>query len=221
MVEAVRAGTKGLPTATIDRAMLGGLAGYVLPVLMAVILAVSLNLTLERAGELRTWLADFSGAGTFLVQSCAAEDDTGAPTYRCAGRLTTAGADQSIRTSLVTSRQALTSDRPYLGERLEVFHAEGDRSVVYPVAFRLNELTRVYLTLLPRLLLFVGAVVWLAGWFLTRNLDPEDVVTRDGVRIPQRFGWRARGINWIAAAALVLGINYLVTTRVIGSLGTL
>lgn len=222
MVEAVRASAKRPVTIPFDRPVVhGALAEYGLPVLMALIFAISANMTIQRAGALNGWLSEHSGAGSFGIEACAPDGGFGSANYRCSGQLTAEGAETSIRTSLVTSRDAFASERPFVGEQVQVFHAVDDRSVVYPVQFRLNELTRVYLTLLPRLLAMVGATLWLAGWFLTRNLDANDAVVRDRVRFPGRFNLRSRGVTWISVAAGAVVFNYILTTRIIGSLGTL
>ena len=74
--------------------------------------------------------------------------------------------------------------------------------------------------MLPRLLLFVGSAIWLAGWYLTRDLDASDPVVNDALRFPRRFSWQTRGLRWIAAGVAMIVINHLLVTRVIGSLAT-
>lgn len=217
MVEAVHASNRE-PVSLIDRSMIGGFGAVAFPVLMAILTLVALSLTINRAGALAGWAEGYDGTGEFLVESCQQQPAFGGGQWSCSGRLTSEGADQELRTTMITSMGARVSERPYVGQRLEAFHASGDRSEVYPLAYRLNEMTRLYLSLIPRLLLMVGAVMWLAGWFLTRNTDPDDLVARDGMRLPQRFGWKTRALNWFIAAGAVWVINYLVTTRIIGSL---
>jgi len=85
----------------------------------------------------------------------------GADQWRCEGTLYGDGAPAPARSTLVTSSGAYVSDRPYVGEQFEVFHQVDDEATVYPDADRLNELTRLYLSLLPRVLLFVGGAIWL------------------------------------------------------------
>ncbi len=217
MVEVVRA-NKSEPLAFVDReTVLKGLP-YVLPVLMAFVCVFSLSLTVQRAGMLRTWTETYSGAGTFLVETCSPVDNFGGNQWTCDGRFLSGGSEDANRT-LTTSRDAFASDRPYIGQRVEVFYEEGTSSVVYPLQYRLNEMARAYLSLLPRLLLFVGPALWLAGWFFTRNIDRDDFVTRDGLRLPQRFGWRARGLSWIGAGFGIIVLNYFLASRIIGSLG--
>lgn len=220
MVEAVRA-SKREPVSLIDRATVGTVVDYVLPGLVAVLVVLSLTMTLSRASTLRTWTADYDGAGDFLVESCVAQPAFGGGQWQCGGRLVSQGSTQELRTTLASPIEARGADRPYVGERMEIFHADGDRGIVYPLAYRLNEMTRVYLSLIPRLLLFVGSLMWIVGWFLTRNTDRDDRVARDAMRLPQRFGWQTRALTWFAAAGVVWVLNYLVATRIIGSLGIL
>jgi len=216
MVEVVRA-TKSEPLGFVNRLSLSHVLPYGLPVLMVLVIAISVTLTIQRAGVLRTWSEVYSGTGSFLVESCDARQGMGADQWSCHGHLTTGGTVDGD-SELTTSLGAVASARPYVGQNIDVFFDQDDRSTVYPVQYRLNELSRAYLSLLPRLLLLVGSVIWLAGWLLTRKLDPEDYVARDAVRIPQRFTWRARGWSWIGAAAVVLVLNHVLATRVIGSL---
>lgn len=219
MVEVVRA-TKREPLSLIDRKSLGEVWQYGLPVLIALACLLSLMLTVQRAGTLRTWSDTFSGSGSFLVESCDPVQQRGPDQWNCSGRLSIGGSvDRDPM--LVTSLGALASDRPYVGQNINVFFEKGDDSTVYPVQYRLNELTRMYLSLLPRLLVFVGTLIWLAGWVFTRNYDPEDYVARDTVRFPQRFIWQSRGVSWIGAAVVFLALNYLLSSRIIGSLDVL
>ena len=220
MVEAVRA-SKREPVSLIDRAMVGTVVDYVLPGFVALLVILSLAMTLGRVSTLRTWSADYDGAGDFLVESCVAKPAFGGGQWLCGGRLVSEGTTQELRTTLASPIEARGADRPYVGQRLEIFHADGDRSVVYPLAYRLNEMTRVYLSLIPRLLLFIGSLMWIVGWFLTRNADRDDLVARDAMRLPQRFGWQTRALSWFAAAGAFWVLNHLVTTRVIGSLDIL
>lgn len=220
MVEVVGA-TKTQPMGLIDRKMVGDLAQYVLPVLMAALCVLGVTLTVQRAGLLRMWSEDYDGRGAFLVESCAATDVVGADRWLCAGRYSAEGDGVESRSTLATSLGAFASNRPYVGQRFEVFHRTGEFAEVYPLQYRLNEMTRLYLSVLPRLLLAAGSALWLAGWLLTRRIDADDLLARDAVRLPQRFTWRSRGVTWIAVAGLVLGLNHLLTVKVIGSLGAI
>ncbi|MEL6982820.1 MAG: hypothetical protein AAFO29_10390, partial [Actinomycetota bacterium] len=138
----------------------------------------------------------------------------------CSGALVVDGSTVDVRSDLVTSRGASASSQPYVGERTEVFFESDNLGTVHPTAYRLNELARLFVSLLPRLLLTGGALLWLAGWALTRRVDATDLLVRDTVRLPGRFAWQRRGVTWIVVGAGVLLGNYLLTTRVIGSLGT-
>jgi hypothetical protein len=218
MVEVVRAAKKE-PLSFVDRKILGEVLNYGVPVLVLLVGLVALNLTLDRAGSLRTWSESYEETASYLAVGCESVDRFSGDQWRCSGSLDGERAtDSSV---LVTSRNAASSSRPYVGERLDVFHATGDDATVYPLQYRLNELTRLYLSLLPRLLLLIGSIIWLAGWFLTRKLDASDFVTRDALRLPQRFSWKSRGVTWMLAAAGVLALNHFLTTRILGSLGIL
>lgn len=206
----------------VDREAIGSLFGsYLFPVMMAGVFLVSLPLVIDHATALRGWSSDHAGAGTFIVESCTVKTEFAGGQWRCGGWFTTEGATQPLRTTLASPMEAWGATQPYVGEQLESFHATGDRSMIYPNSYWLNEMTRVYLALIPRLLVLVGASMWLVGWFLTRDVDAEDRVTLDAVRLPQRFGWQARALNWFVAAGIVWAINYLLVTRITGSLGIL
>lgn len=217
MVEAVRF-QKREALNLVDRKTVLALTPHIGPVIMALILVVSLILVVQRAGVLRSWAEDHAGETGFLVESCTEQVGFGADQWVCAGLLTGEGGSAVGSAELVTSYGAYASDRPYVGERIDAFHPTGDDSTVYPLRYKLNELARLYLSLIPRLLFLVGSALWLAGWFFTRNLDPDDFVARDAMRLPQRFGWRSKGISWILTGVLIVGINHLLTTRLLGSL---
>ena len=218
MVEVVRAAKKE-PLSFVDRKALSEISHYGVPILVAVVLVVALNLTIDRAGFLRTWSENYDQTASYLVVGCEPVERFSGDQWTCSGQF---DGNETVGSSLlVTSRNAASSSRPYVGERLDVFYATGDEATVYPLQYRLNELTRLYLSLLPRLLLFLGTVIWLAGWFFTRNLDAADFVTRDSMRIPQRFSWKSRGVSWMLAAVGVLVLNHFLTTRLLGSLAIL
>lgn len=202
----------------VDRRALPGMTDYIGPVILTVVLVVSLLLTVQRSGALLSWSQNHAGSAGFIVESCSERLGLGADQWVCNGLLTGVNGAAIDSGQLVTSHGAYASDRPYVGERIDVFHPSDDDSLVYPLRYKLNELARLYLSLIPRLLIFVGSAVWLAGWLLTRNRDPDDFVARDEMRLPQRFGWRSKGVSWIAAGLLFFVINHLITTRIIGSL---
>ncbi len=206
------------PLGLVDNKTLHGMTENVVPIAMAVLFLLSLALVVGRAGSLRSFSQDYAGSGDFLVESCDDRLGLGADQWQCTGLFVAQDGSGAGGAELITSHGALASDRPYVGERLQVFHATGDASVVYPVRYRLNELARLFLALLPQLLLAAGALIWLAGWYLTRRLDPDDFVARDAMRLPQRFSWRSRGVTWILCALALLVTNYLLTTRILGSL---
>lgn len=197
----------------------------VLPVLVVLLFLFALTATIGRAGVLRSWSSDYSGRGEFLVESCSESLALGADQWTCSGWFTAAGQDTAAGqetvagSSLVTSHGAYGSDRPYVGQQSEVFFKLGELDRVYPLERQLNELARLYMSLIPRLLLLIGALLWLAGWFTTRNLDSNDLVVKDSVRFPQRFNWRPRGVTWMVVAVGAFALNYFVAGRLIGSLG--
>jgi hypothetical protein len=201
-------------------AAVGGFLHYLLPGLMVVACVLATTLTAVRVGDLRYWSEIHDGRGQYQVRSCTADTGLGADVWRCDGALVADGSSTDVRSDLVTSLGAFASRRPYVGQQIDVFFDETELGTVYPLQSRLNELARLYLSLLPRVLVLVGAAMWLVGWHLTRNLDPSDLVARDSIRFPQRFAWQARGLRWMAAAVGFLVVNHLLATRVIGSLGT-
>lgn len=200
--------------------VLDGAAQFVVPALVAVLCVVSLAMTAARVGDLRYWSDIHEGRGTYQVHSCTPSTGFGSDRWVCEGAMVVDGSTTDIRAELVTSLGAFASHRPFVGQLTQVFFDGDELGTVYPVQYRLNELTRLYLSLLPRLLLFVGSAIWLAGWYLTRGLDASDPVTRDTVRLPGRFAWQPRGLRWIAAAVCIVVINHLLATRIIGSLDT-
>lgn len=193
---------------------------YLLPGAMGLLLVVGLALSVARLGLLLDWTSRHSGTGEHVVLGCEADGVSGGDVWRCDGALVVEGSISDVRSDLVSSRGALSSHRPYVGERTEVFFDPDRLGTAYPLARRLNELARLYLSLLPRLLLAGGAALWLAGWSLTRGLDTTDLLLRDRVRLPGRFVWRTRGSRWLAVAALTLAVNTLLTTQMLGTLGT-
>lgn len=220
MAEAVGA-LRGRPVALLERPTFATVRETVLPVLVVLLFLFALTATLGRAGSLRSWSADYSGSGQYLVESCSEVLNRGADQWSCSGWFTTTGQNSTEQTRLVTSLGAYASERPFVGQEMDVFFEVGNFDQVYPASYQLNELARLYLSLIPRLLLMVGALLWLAGWFATRNLDSNDPVTRDTVRFPQRFNWRNQGVTWMAVAIGLFILNYVVVTRVIGSLGVI
>ncbi len=220
MLEAVPA-VKGEPFHLVDRKTLIGLADYILPIGMALLFLASLLLVVQRGTVLQTWSEDYQGSGQFLVESCVESPQFGADQWSCRGRFTAETGTGFERSRMLTSMGAYTSHRPYVGERLDVFFPTGNSSTVYPLAYKLNELSRLYLSLLPRILFLFGSLIWLAGWFLTRKVDVDDFVTRDSIRFPQRFSWRSKGMTWLLAGVVAIGANYWLTTRFLGSLDIL
>lgn len=207
-------------TGLAERVVPDGLRPYAMPGLMSVLFLLGLALSLTRLGLLLEWSERHDGVGEHVVLGCEADGVSGGDVWRCDGALVAEGSTSDVRSELVASRGALASHRPYVGQRTDVFFDPDRLGTAYPVSRRMNELTRLYLSLLPRVLLAGGAAIWLAGWFLTNNLDVNDLLLRDRVRFPGRFVWRSRGTRWLLVAALALVVNVLLTTHVLGTLGT-
>jgi len=193
---------------------------YVIPVTMAVLCVIAMLLTASRVGLLLDWSDRYDGAGEHVVSACFADEVAGGESWMCSGALVADGSTVDVRSDLVTSRGASASARPYVGQRTDVFFDSGNLGVVHPTAYRLNETARLFVSLLPRLLLAGGALIWLAGWALTRRLDTTDLLVRDSVRLPGRFVWQRRGITWLLVGVGAFIGAHLLTSQVIGSLGT-
>lgn len=225
VTDAVRVGSGGVTAAPprlpgLDDVLPEAVRDYVVPVAMALLCVVGMLLTASRVGLLLDWSERYDGAGEHIVTGCAADSVAGGDSWICSGALTVDGSTVDVRSDLVTSRGASASSQPYVGERTEVFFESDNLGTVHPTAYRLNELARLFVSLLPRLLLAGGALLWLAGWALTRQVDGTDLLVRDSVRLPGRFVWQRRGVTWIVVGIGALVANHLLTSRVIGSLGT-
>lgn len=211
-------GAANLPQ--IDHLVPDAVRDYVVPVAMAVLCVIAMLMTASRIGLLLDWSDRYDGAGEHVVSACSADDVAGGDSWLCSGALVADGSTIDVRSDLVTSRGASASSRPYVGQRIDVFYDSDNLGVVHPTAYRLNEMARLFVSLLPRLLLAGGTLIWLAGWALTRNLNTTDLLVRDAVRLPGRFGWQRRGVTWLLVGAGVFIGVHLLTSRVIGSLGT-
>ncbi len=209
------------PIKVLGERSIDDLAEYALPIIVGTVCLVTFFLTMGRAGLVIGWADDFSGAGSFVVEGCRERSGIGADQWLCEGTLFADGAAAPISSTLVTSAEAVVSDRPYVGQEFEVFFRNGDSEpeTVYADVDRLNELTRLYLSLLPRALLFGGSTIWLLGWFFTLSTDSLGPVERDKLRLPGRFAWRSRGATWMIAGLIGIGLNYFLATRIVGSLG--
>ncbi len=189
------------------------------PIIVGAVCVLALLLTMQRADMIVGWTAEYDGVGNFVVEGCAEDAGLGADQWRCSGTLYADDASDPLPSTLVTSSGALVSDRPFVGEQFNVFFKPEQVGSVFPEADRLNELTRLYLSLLTQLLLLFGAAIWLAGWFSTRDLDAGDESLRETIRFPQRFQWRSRGATWMVFGLLTTVANYVLVTKIIGSLG--
>lgn len=225
VTDAVRVGDgRVVPGATtlprMDHLVPEAVREYVIPVMMALLCVIAVLLTASRVGLLLDWSDRYDGAGEHVVSACSADEVAGGQSWLCSGALVADGSTVDVRSDLITSRGASASSRPYVGQRTDVFFDSGNLGVVHPTAYRLNEMARLFVSLLPRLLLVGGTLIWLAGWALTRRLDTTDLLVRDSVRLPGRFVWQRRGITWLVVGVGAFVAAHLLTGQVIGSLGT-
>lgn len=199
------------------------LSRYAVPVGMALVLVVSGSLLAERLQFLRGWSDTYSADGRFLVDGCAESGGLGADQWVCRGTLDTLSIPvnslaSGATPSLITSAGAHVSQRPVSGATVPVFFDPTRPATVHPTGDRLAEVARLYLSLLPRLLLTVGAALWLFGWFVANpNFAPRSRRLRG---LAQQEAWTSRGAAWLTAGVLTMAANYVVVHWVIGSLGT-
>ncbi len=210
-----------------------------IPVIIGALLIVSVMLLVSRIRFLTSFDTEFAGAGSFQVAQC---DESGGDNgqWRCAGSLTVDGRLTEVPGRMVAARGSLTSSRPYVGEQIDIFFPTGDNSVVYPRSSRLGELTRLYIQLVPMLLLLFGSLLWLIGWAgktygrtpgtpgemivveKGRQLQPSWAVRDLGfgpLRLASAGSLRRRGIVWLGAG-FVIAVAVAILTRVLlGSLG--
>lgn len=210
-----------------------------LPVVIAALMILSAMLLIDRVRFLAGFNHEFSGSGLFQVTHCeTVNGDEGK--WRCDGALTVDGRLEEIPSILITSQASLTSGRPYVGEQVEVFYRSGDSSTVYPRSARLGELTRLYLQLVPMLLLAAGSLLWSLGWLSaalagTRRPSDQIIVIERGralqpawaasdagfgpLRISSVRSLKRRGTAWIVAGVVLTIAVALLGRLALGSLG--
>lgn len=151
------------------------------PVIVATVLLVSGVLLLGRTQLLIDWGGRFEQGGVFQVQDCEPTGGLITRQWRCLGELTT-DSGATVPSQLVTARQTITSSRPYVGQGVDVFFDDNNPSRVYATRSELAELTRLFFSLFPRLLLFLGSLAWLMGWLVLkrRNQGDGDLVVVQG-----------------------------------------
>lgn len=209
------------------------------PVLVATVLFLSGALLVGRVMLLSGWGGRYGSTGVFQVDQCEAAGGRVSRQWRCQGELALAEDAGLTRSVLVASRDTVTSFRPYVGQRLDVFFRDDNIGRVYPQRSQVAELTRLFFSLFPRLLLFLGALTWLFGWLLSYQRKPDDnptlvmvegsrprdrrfLVTGDRLGRLRRFSpqrLKKRGQAWMLTGAASAVILALLMRYVVGSLG--
>lgn len=213
-------------TATTESGRLVGLRSNTMPLVTVVLALVALTAgwsALARIGFLLTWNDTLSGSGEFTVVACQAEDVPGPDRWRCEGRLTTAAGNREA--VLVVGKGAVMSSRPYVGQRVDVFYADGpteadtEAGLVYSKGAQLAELTRLYLALLPWLMVVIGAAGWMFGLLLerlgTRSTDPDSWWRSS----PLFTDLQRRGAIWLVVGVGTFVLYQLVARYLLGSAG--
>lgn len=207
--------------------------------LVATVLFLSGALLASRVMLLSEWAGRYGSTGLFQVDQCEAAAGRVSRQWRCQGELTLADEAGRARTVLVATRDTVTSFRPYVGQRLDVFFRDDNIGRVYPQRSQLAELTRLFFSLFPRLLLFLGALTWLFGWLQSGRRTPgasQTLVMVEGMRprdrrfleagersgrlrhfSPQRL--KKRGQAWMLTGVATAVILVLLMRYVVGSLG--
>ena len=103
------------------------LVSLIAPAVMAAVALISGVLAVQRASVLVSWEATFTGAGSFVVESCRTHDQWGPDQWYCAGRFTNEGQSAAVASTMVVSRGAMPSLRPYVGQQWDVFFAPTDQ----------------------------------------------------------------------------------------------
>lgn len=197
------------------------------PALFAIVAVVFAVLSIQRIETLVSWGDIYAGSGAVTVVDCEPQDQRGPDQWLCLARITTQdGVSRAKPTTLVASKGALVSDRPYVGQELDVYFQIPDAVVLdgwspdrsYPQASQLTELTRLYFSLIPRLLILLGSLAWLLGWFTTRG---SHRLTRGGwwERIPFRFTLQRRGVGWTTLGLVIFLIAVILEYQIFGSVG--
>ncbi len=207
--------------------------------LVATVLFLSGALLVGRVALLSAWNGRYGSTGVFQVDQCEAAGGRVSRQWRCQGELTLADDAGRARSVLIASRDTITSFRPYVGQRLEVFFRDDNIGRVYPQRSQLAELTRLFFSLFPRLLLFLGSLTWLFGWLLqsrgkpssqptlvmvegSRPRDRRFLIAGDRLGRLRRFSplrLKKRGQAWMLTGLISVVILTLLMRYVVGSLG--
>lgn len=209
------------------------------PVLVATVLILSGVLLFGRVMLLSGWGGRYGSTGEFQVERCEAAGGRVSRQWRCQGELILPDDAGRVRSVLVVPRDTATSFRPYVGQRLDVFFRDDNIGRVYPQRSQLAELSRLFFSLFPRLLLFLGSLTWLFGWLLLYRRTPDDnptLVMVEGLRprdrrfltAADRLGrlrrfspprLKKRGQAWMLTGVASAVILVLLMRYVVGSLG--
>lgn len=193
-------------------------------VALALVVAYTGWSALSRIEFLLAWNETFSGAGVLTVVGCQPEEAFGPDRWRCEGRLTAFEADE-VSADLIVGKDARMSSRPYVGQQIEVFYdpapaagADGPL-VVFARDAQLSELTRLYLALLPLLMVLVGAAGSLVGLvvnrFRARASNPDSWWRTS----PLVLDLQRRGLIWLIVGMATFGLYQLLVRYVLGSAG--
>jgi hypothetical protein len=195
---------------------------------MATVAVAAGYLAVQRALVLVEWEATFTGSGRFVVSSCEEHDQWGPDQWHCPGRLTTGLGRAAQPSIMVVSRGAIPSIRPYVGQQWDVFFAEPDPAepssdgaepaFVYADHLQLSEITRLYISIFPRVLLSLGAAGWALGsWYKRRSeIRPDTWWVR---RLPGMSILQRRSAIWIMVAFVSYLIYRLIAYYLLGSVG--
>ena len=117
------------------------------------------------------------------------------------------------------------SSRPYVGQRVDVYYAAGSGpagsgpEVVFARDEQLGELARLYLALIPLVMVAVGSVGWLLG-FLIERLESRSTDTDSWWRrSPLLADLQRRGAIWLLVGLGAFVGYQLVVRYVLGSAG--
>lgn len=168
------------------------------PVLVGLILLVSLIGVLSALSSITGFPTNYGDTGTFENDRCETELLRVTERVTCTGLLTPSESATTVPATMVGPQAAFGSNPPVGGERVPVYYRSGVTSEVYPAEGRTTELIRMLVGHLDVLFLLVGSVMWLGGWYLTREISSDDAEFRQHrYRFPQRFGMRSAGSKWL------------------------
>ncbi len=176
----------------------------------------------KRVGLLLDWNETFSGAGDFTVVTCEPEAVFGPDRWRCQGRLTTDTVERQPAV-LLAGKEARMSRRPYVGQQVDVFYdpetADQGELVVYADDAQLGELARLYLGLVPLVMILVGAAGSLLGSALARIASRPTNTGSWWRTSPLVVDLPRRGVIWLTVGVTLFVVHQLLVRYVLGSAG--